>query len=138
VILEKLLSETYHAFNLNDEEALFKQLSKNVGDELVENLYLDSRRRLTSGVRQGAEVTVKEVSVVRVKDTAMPEVMGADQFSYEVDWMVTARVKHLQHVHHRRNMYTGVLTVRVEDGAWKVQQVDLRSEEREVIPGGMV
>ena len=135
-ILETVLGNTYSAFNQKDEELLYKQLSENVGDELVEDLYLDSRRRLTSGVRQGSEVTVRDVSVLNV---GMPLVQGSNvsnRFAYEVEWVVTARVRHLQHVHHRKNLYTGVLTIQVNDGKWTVQQVDLKSEERAIVPGG--
>jgi hypothetical protein len=137
-ILETVLTNTYSAFNLKDEEQLYKQLSESVGDDLVEDLYLDSRRRLTSGVRQGSEVTVKNVSVLKV-GTPLLEGRGAsDQFAYEVEWVVTARVRHLQHVHHRKNRYVGVLKIRVDDGKWKVEQVDLESEERAIVPVGKV
>jgi hypothetical protein len=45
-ILRQILFNTYTAFNLEDEEQLYDQLSQNVSDELVADLYLDSRRRL--------------------------------------------------------------------------------------------
>ncbi len=131
IILETLLTNTYSAFNLKDEEQLYKQLSENVGDDLVEPIYLDSRRRLTSGVRQGSEVTVKDVSVLHVG----APLKGSGDFAYPCEWVVTARVRHRQHVHHRKNMYTGVLTLQVNDGKWKVQQVDLKSEERAIVSG---
>lgn len=135
LILETVLTNTYTAFNLKDEEQLYKQLSASVGDDLVEDLYLDSRRRLTSGVRQGSEVTVQNVSVLKVSDTGQDTAGIPDQFAYEAQWVVTARVRHLQHVHHRKNLYTGVLTIRVTDKKWKVQRVELKSEKRTVIPG---
>ncbi|MCP4260965.1 MAG: hypothetical protein GY774_26165 [Planctomycetes bacterium] len=137
-ILETVLTNTYSAFNLKDEEQLYQQLSESVGDDLVEDLYLDSRRRLTSGVRQGSEVTVKDVSVLQVGDQLLEDRSASDQFAYEVEWVVTARVRHLQHVHHRKNMYTGILKILVDDGRWKIEQVDLQSEDRVVVPGSSV
>jgi hypothetical protein len=133
-IFERVLTNTYSAFNLEDEEQLYRQLSESVGDELVEDLYLDSRRRLTSGVREGAEVTVKDVRVQQVGAPLESSAVG-DAFAYEVAWVVTARVRHLQHVHHRRNIYTGVLKIRAEGGKWKLEQVDLKSEDRAVVAG---
>ena len=133
-IFEKMLSQTYTAFNLEDEEKLYRQLSENVGDNLVEDLYLDSRRRLNSGVREGAEVTVKEVKVRQV-GAPLESSAANDSFAYEVEWMVTARVKHLQHIHHRRNSYSGVLKIRSEDGKWKLEQIDLISEDRAIVAG---
>ncbi len=47
---------------------------------------------------------------------------------------MTARVRHLQHVHHRRNVYAGVLTLRADGGGWKIAGVELHSEDREVVP----
>jgi len=132
-----VLTSAYSAFNLKDEEQLYKQLSESVGDDLVEDLYLDSRRRLTSGVRQGSEVTVKDVSVLKVGDLLKGNGNSGD-FAYRCEWVVTARVRHLQHVHHRKNMYTGILKIRVNKGQWKIEQVDLESEDRVVVPGRSV
>jgi hypothetical protein len=136
-ILEIVLTNTYIAFNLKDEEQLYKQLSESVGDDLVEDLYLDSRRRLTSGVREGSEVTVKKVSVLKV-GAPLKGVGSLGDFAYHCEWVVVARVRHLQHVHHRKNMYTGILKIRADDGQWKIEQVDLESEDRAVVPGGKV
>jgi hypothetical protein len=136
-ILETVLTHTYSAFNLKDEEQLYKQLSETVGDDLVENLYLDSRRRLTSGVRQGSEVTVKGVRVLKV-GAPLKDAYGSGDFAYRCEWVVTARVRHRQHVHHRKNMYTGILKIRVDGGQWKIEQVDLESENRVVVAGGSV
>jgi hypothetical protein len=133
-IFERMLGQTYTAFNLEDEEQLYRQLSENVGDDLVEDLYLDSRRRLNSGVREGAEVTVKDVTVRQV-GAPLESSAANDSFAYEVEWMVTARVKHLQHIHHRRNSYAGVLQIRAEDGRWKLEQIDLISEDRAIVAG---
>ena len=120
--------------NLKDEEALYRQLTESVGDGLVEDLYLDSRRRLTSGVRQGAEVTVQDVRVIKVGES-LTNTGDLDAFAYGCEWVVVARVRHLQHVHHRENRYTGRLQIRVDDGQWKIEQVDLESEERAIVSG---
>jgi hypothetical protein len=37
-------------------------------------------------------------------------------------------------VHHRRQIYGGVLTLRAEESRWKVAGVELFSEDREVLP----
>lgn len=134
-IIETVLTNIYNAFNLKDEEQLYKQLSDSVDGDLVEEMYLDSRRRLTSGVRQGPEVTVQDVSVLRVGKKLIEDSGAFDRFAYEVQWAVTARVRHLQHVHHRRNMYTGILKIRADDGQWKIQEVDLESDDRAIVPG---
>ena len=65
-IMDMLLTDTYLAFNLPDEDAAFDRLARNLSEDLVPGVYLDSRRRLTAGTRKGAEVTVKDVSVMSV------------------------------------------------------------------------
>ncbi|UCC28786.1 MAG: HupE/UreJ family protein, partial [Phycisphaerales bacterium] len=55
-IMAMLLTDTYLAFNLPDEDAAFDRLAHNLSENLVAGVYLDSRRRLTAGTRKGAEV----------------------------------------------------------------------------------
>lgn len=131
-VVESVLSNTYSAFNIADEEDLYRELAQNVTGNLVEDLYLDSRRRLRAGTRQGAEVTVRDVSVLDLGQS-VAGVDGPSGFSYDCRWVVTARVRHLQHVHHRQNIYSGVLTIRVDGDRWKIAGVDLRSEDRVVL-----
>jgi hypothetical protein len=132
-IMTGILQNTYQAFNLDDEQRLYDQLAQSVSEELIADIYLDSRRSLTAGTRKGASVSVKDVSVLSIDDPTG----GTDPqrgLAYECSWMVTARVQHLQHVHHRKNIYRGLLTIRVVENRWTLAGVELRSEERVVIP----
>jgi hypothetical protein len=132
-VMSQVLWNTYHAFNLTDEDELYDRLSQNVTGDLVDDLYLDSRRRLTAGTREGAEVTVRDVSVVEVDDAA-GSIDPETGFAYACRWVVTARVRHLQHVHHRQNIYNGRLTIRADGDRWKIARVELTSEDRVVLP----
>jgi hydrogenase/urease accessory protein HupE len=129
-VLDTLLTDTYLAFNLADEDAAFDRLAHNLSQDLVADVYLDSRRRLTAGTREGAEVTVRDVSVTEVD---APIGTADNAFTYPCQWVVTARVRHLQHVHSRQNLYAGELTIQVEDDRWKIADLDLLSEERVVL-----
>jgi hypothetical protein len=131
-ITQQVLSNTYQAFNLEDEDRLFEQLALSVDQDLIEDIYLDSRRKLRSGVRQGAEVTVREVELLEISDWNNTD--GANTLSLDSKWVVTARVKHLQHIHHRRNQYTGTIVLKTEDSRWKISNIVLTSEDREVVP----
>jgi hypothetical protein len=132
VIVQQLLYNTYHAFNLQDEDQLYEQLAQSIDQELIEDIYLDSRRKLNTGVRQGAEVLVKEVALLEINH-ALSNV-DDDQMHFDTKWMVIARVKHLQHIHHRRNLYTGSVSLKMEDAQWKISRINLLSEDRTVIP----
>ncbi|KPK28942.1 MAG: hypothetical protein AMJ61_00080 [Desulfobacterales bacterium SG8_35_2] len=133
-VLQQILEDIYQAFNLTDEDLLYDRLSQNVGDNLVADIYLDSRRRLTAGVRQGAKVTVQEVSIYSVKKID-DNMAGMAEFEYECKWAVTARVQHLQHVHHRKNIYDGIIKIKANEDRWKIEDIALRSEDRVIIPG---
>jgi hypothetical protein len=132
-VLASVLTNTYTAFNLGDEDELYDRLSENVSEDLVVDVYLDSRRRLTAGTREGAKVTVKDVSVLDVGDV-IGGGASAGGYSYPCRWVVTARVQHMQHVHHRQNTYNGLLTIRLDHNRWKIAWVELHSEERVVVP----
>jgi hypothetical protein len=131
-IIEPMLSEIYHALNLTDEGQTYDQLAEQVSGDLVTDLYLDSRRRLLAGTRQGASVAVKQVEV---QDVGTPRTSETQDPAYPCRWTVTAKVTHWQHSHERRNMYEGDLKLAVEDGRWKLAALNLNSEEREVVPG---
>lgn len=132
MIIEPMLSEIYHAFNLKDESETYDCLAEQVSGDLVTDIYLDSRRRLVAGTREGASVEVRHVSVQKV---GAPMISGADIPAYLCRWTVTAKVTHWQHSHQRRNVYEGDLRLAVENDRWKLEAIDLRSEEREVVPG---
>ncbi|WP_066224046.1 hypothetical protein [Formosa haliotis] len=132
LILTQVLYDTYTAFNNTDEEQLFNDLSKTVDDNLIDDLYLDSRRLLNSGLREGAEVTVQNVKIESV-DSLIEASPNDTTFEYPTEWVVTARVKHLQHIHYRQNRYTGVITMHHNDNVWKIAAITLNSENRTVI-----
>ncbi len=131
-LLEQRLWNTYSAFNIADEAALFEQLSENLDAELLDNIYLDSRRRLTMGLREGAQVTIKEVSL-DLPEKSAHESFGAEGVKYPATWTVTAQVKHLRHIHYRKNRYTGTITMKPIANEWKISEIILTSEDREVI-----
>jgi hypothetical protein len=130
-VVTSVLWETYRAFNLQDEDELFDTLEANLTADLVDDIYLDSRRRLMAGTREGAQVTVREVKVLDIGDPRTPP--GSGGFEYDCRWAVTARVSHLKHVHLRQNTYSGWLTLVVDDDRWKIAGIDLQSEDRVVL-----
>ncbi|GAA4645329.1 hypothetical protein GCM10023115_32890 [Pontixanthobacter gangjinensis] len=131
LIMENVLSNTYSAFNEENEEKLFEELSRNVDADLLDNIYLDSRRRLNMGLREGAEVSVQEVELNSLGD---PEIQtGSDVLEYPAQWTVTARVRHLKHIHYRRNSYSGMVALKSIDNKWKISKISLTSEDRKVI-----
>ena len=131
-LMEKKLWNTYTAFNIADEEVLFEQLAENLDEDLLDHIYLDSRRRLTMGLREGSEVTVKEVALDPL-GTPEPQSAATDTWKYPATWTVTAQVKHLKHIHYRKNQYTGTIALKPMENGWKISEIILTSEDRQVI-----
>jgi hypothetical protein len=134
-LMERRLRNTYTAFNIADEEALFEQLADNLDEGLLDHIYLDSRRRLTMGLREGSRVTVKDVSLGEL-GTPESGVSEAGGWKYPATWTVTAQVKHLKHIHYRRNQYTGTIALKPLENGWKISEIILTSEDRQVIASG--
>ena len=134
-LMERRLWNTYTAFNIDDEDDLFDQLSENLDDGLLDNIYLDSRRRLTMGLREGSEVTVEDVSLGAV-GSPEPGSTAEGGWKYPATWTVTARVKHLKHIHYRKNQYTGTIALKPMENGWKISEIILTSEDRQVIASG--
>ena len=128
-IMGRLLTNTYLAFNVADENTAFDTLEDNLSEDLIADVYLDSRRRLNAGTREGAQVTVKTVDVKSV-DEVLSTPQSHMSFTYPCQWVVTARVKHLLHVHDRQNIYSGELTIGIEEDQWKITKLVLKNEER--------
>jgi hypothetical protein len=131
-LMEQKLLNTYTAFNLSEEEELFERLNENLDEDLLDPVYLDSRRRLTMGLREGSTVTVKEVLLGELGE-ALDEYNGEQELRYPATWTVTAQVKHLKHIHYRKNKYTGTVGLKSVDNTWKISEITLISEDREVI-----
>ncbi|MCA6074967.1 hypothetical protein [Fulvivirga sedimenti] len=130
-ILQGILSNTYESFNISDEDQLFEQLSASVDEELIDEVYLDSRRRLNAGVRLGAEVRIRNVEVLSIENIHQRSI---NSYEYDAEWVVIARVKHLQHIHFRRNKYLGTIQMHQVENQWKISNIELKSEDRSIVP----
>jgi hypothetical protein len=75
---------------------------------------------------------VKDVSVISIEASSTVD-SGDKLFAYPCTWVITARVKHWQHIHHRQAMYVGSLTLQLEDDHWKIGDIKILSEEREIV-----
>ena len=130
-VMGDILNNTYTAFNEKNELKLFEALSENVDETLVEDIYLDSRRRLSMGLKEGSEVTVEKVAIENVGEYSKTEIKtGAIEFP--VEWIVTAKVRHLKHIHYRNNRYSGLIRIRTDENRWKISKITLTSEDRSI------
>ncbi len=134
-IVDQLLTDTYEAFDLTEEEALYDRLAETVTGDLLPTLFLENRRGLVSGAGDVDEVSVLDVVVAPGGVVGEAPGPGA-AFAWTGEWAVSARVAHLVHVHLRENLYTGRVTVRADAEGWKLDAVELTAEERVARPWG--
>lgn len=128
-----LLHNVYRAFDYRGEEAVYDVLARSVSGDLLNDVYLETRRGLELANQGGAQVKVQDVQMV---STALAEDDG-DTLSVEARWNVAGSVGHWGHVHQRTNAYHANLQISDVDGAWKLTGLEILSEERlEAQPGG--
>jgi hypothetical protein len=125
-VVGALLHNVYRAFDHREDEAIYDVLEQSVSGDLLEQIYLETRRGLVLASQGGARAKVKEIELTAL--TAEPSEGGA--FRADVTWDVAGSVGHWGHVHQRRNRVHAELLVAPVEGAWKLVGLDVLEEER--------
>lgn len=124
-ILNALLYNVYRSFDFRDERTAYDMLARSVDGELLETVYLETRKGLVLESQGGARAKVNEVEVLEAD--SKPAESG---FRSRSTWIVNGSVGHWGHIHQRRNQYQAEFTVQPVDGTWKITGMELLSEER--------
>jgi hypothetical protein len=128
VLITDLLQNTYRAVNLTDEFEIYDKLALSVHGDLVEKIYLESRKRTVLPNQDSPEVQIIEVTIRDI----MEEKMTDDRlgYTYTCEWYVSGTIRHWAHQHNRQNRYIGLITVKRIDDAWKITEWELLDEQR--------
>jgi len=128
MLLQALLKNVYRAFDFRNEEDVYDKLALSVSGDLLTDIYLQHRKSMAVQQAGGAQAKIKEVAV----ENARAEQIAGDGLSYALhgQWTALGTVGHWGHLHQRKNRYEAVITVRAEDGHWKIVGLDLRDEQR--------
>ena len=121
-----LLHNVYRAFDYRGEEMIYDVLAKSVSGDLLNDVYLETRKGLELANQGGAQVKVKNIEMLEARRVS--EDNGALQV--EARWNVSGSVGHWGHIHQRSNGYHARLTLSAADGAWKLSSLDILEEER--------
>jgi len=127
-LIAGLLENTYRAVNLKGEEEIYDRLSMSVDGDLVETLYLESRKRSAIPSQADAEAKLINVQVTEILERGPAE--DGTGYSFTTQWQVAGTIRHWAHKHNRLNRYSGVLTVRAVDDVWKLYDLELLDEAR--------
>ena len=125
-VVAGLLHNVYRAFDFRDEERIYDTLERSVAGDLLEQIYLETRRGLELQSQGGARAKVKTVEL----DAIETEPAEGGAFTARANWQVGGSVGHWGHLHERRNRYRANLSVAPVDGAWRLTRVEILEEER--------
>jgi hypothetical protein len=125
-VVSGLLHNVYRAFDFRKEEQIYDVLARSVEGELLEQIYLETRRSLELASQGGARAKVKEVDLVELESQRG----DAGAFEANAVWNVMGSIGHWGHVHQRRNRYRAKLEVAPVGGAWKLVGLEILEEER--------
>ncbi len=121
-----ILHNVYTSFDFRDEDRVYDFLDKTVVGDLLDRIYLETRKSLELESQGGARTKVKSVELVDLGATTRSK----GGIVMEAAWTVTGSIGHWGHVHQRRNRYKAKLTLMPVDGEWKLADVEVIEEER--------
>jgi hypothetical protein len=125
-VVEGVLHNIYRAFDYRSEEQVYDILGRSVEGDLLEEIYLETRRGLELTNQGGARARVKQIELTEISAHAGED--GA--FVARATWNVFGSVGHWGHIHSRSNRYEAELEIAPSNGVWKLSNLEILDEER--------
>jgi hypothetical protein len=126
-VLRGLMLNTYRAFMLEDEEAVYDVLARSVAGEYLSEVYLESREALRMDDSDAALSIVDRLDVRSIESMRRSEDNGV---TIVASWEVYGSVFHWGHIHFRCNTYRAQVTIVPADGYWRVTDLQVLDQER--------
>ena len=98
-----------------------------VSGELLTDIYLETKRSLVLANQGGAEARVADVALASIE--VLPDAPPGS-FRVRADWTVNGSVGHWGHIHKRSNRYLADLDIAIDNGQWKLADMNVLQEER--------
>jgi len=125
-VVEGVLHNIYRAFDYRQEERVYDILGRSVEGDLLEKIYLETRRGLELTNQGGARARVKQIELTEI--SAHGGENGA--FVARATWNVFGSVGHWGHIHSRSNRYEAELEIAPSEGVWKLSNLEILDEQR--------
>jgi hypothetical protein len=126
-VLRGLMLNTYRAFMLDDEEAVYDVLARSVAGEYLSEVYVESREALRLDTDDAALSIIDRLDVRSIESKRRSK-DGA--VTIVASWEVYGSVFHWGHIHFRCNAYRAEVTIVPTDGYWKVTDLQVLDQER--------
>ncbi len=120
-----LLKNTYRAFEFRDEGMIYDKLALCNDEDLLQKIYLQTRKSMVIENQGGIEARVDEVLVTHVE-----QMKTEGDRTFRCKWIAKGEVGHWGHKHRRINQYDAIITIRPVDGVWKLSNLDVIEEIR--------
>jgi len=127
-LLQALLKNVYRAFDFRDESDVYDKLALSIEGDLLTDIYLQNRKSFAVQKAGGAQAKVKEVDIQHAQ--AEWQAGAIPTYAIRGQWTATGTVGHWGHVHTRRNQYDAIVTVKADQGGWKISGLELLEEQR--------
>lgn len=125
-LISQLLKNTYRAFDFREEGDIYDKLSLCNDSDLLQEIYLQTRKSMVIENQGGIEAKIDEVLLTKVEEQPIEE----EGLAYRCNWIVKGVVGHWGHKHRRVNQYDAIIKIRPSDGVWKMFDLDIIEEKR--------
>ena len=125
-VISHLLKNTYRAFDFREESDIYDKLAISNDENLLAELYIQTKKSMVLESQGGIQVKVKDVEVIDVEEVSS----NADGISFRCKWIVKGDVGHWGHIHSRTNQYEAILHIKPENNVWKLNDIDIIEEVR--------
>ena len=125
-LVSHLLKNTYRAFDFREESDVYDKLAISNDEELLADLYIQTKKSMVLESQGGIQVKLKDVEVMEVEEVSSDE----EGISFKCKWVVKGDVGHWGHIHSRTNQYAAILSVKPDNGIWKLYDIDIIEEVR--------
>jgi hypothetical protein len=125
-VVEGVLHNIYRAFDYRQEEQVYDILGRSVEGDLLEEIYLETRRGLELANQGGARARVKAIELTDIAASSGEK--GA--VVARTTWNVFGSVGHWGHIHSRSNRYEAELEISPSEGVWKLSRMEILDEQR--------
>ena len=117
-LAERLLSDVYRALSGGGSDALAQNLSATVGDDLTEQIYLNTVQCLHNDKSDGVLIKFSKASVLNIDSDA--RLSTPSEVYANCTWLVRGSVYHWGHIHERQMKFSGEIVLARDDNTWKI------------------
>ena len=126
-ITRGLMLNTYRAFVLHEDEAVYDALARSVDGDVLNRIFLENRHRLSFNDPESAASLVDRLDI---KSIEKMEKHRDGSYTLLTNWDVYGSVLHWEHVHFRCNAFKARLSIVPAGEYWKISALEILEEER--------